>query len=422
MKVLLLGNAPWAPSGYGEQIALLAPRLKALGHEVAIAANYGIQGTIVPWSSPDGQQFVVYPAHGDQGNNSVAYYAEHFGADVVLALLDAWPMKPKAWPDDFRMAIWAPVDHYPVPPLVGAVLKSEKVQPIAMSQFGRDWMERLKLGPLYAPHAVDTQMFRPQPEIRDAVRDDMGIPRDAFLVGMVAANKGWNRQVSRKCFPQAFEAFSRFSARHDDAWLYAHTDATGRSGDGTNLESLVLAMNGLDERPGRLLERIRFPSEREVLMGLPRNFLAAQYAAFDVLLNPSMGEGFGVPIIEAQACGVPVIASDHSAMTELAQAGWLVGGDPWWDALQDSFAFMPHIASIEAALEAAYEAREDTALREAAVEFAMQYDADLVVTTYWEPIIEQLGTPREVPPLTPNANGNRAQRRATARKRARAKA
>ena len=64
---------------------------------------------------------------------------------------------------------------------------------------------------------------------------------------------------------------------------------------------------------------------------------------------------------------MPVIASDHSAMPELCQAGWLVTGDRWWDALQESFLIAPAIGSIVAALEAAYEARDDQELRDAAV-------------------------------------------------------
>lgn len=393
MRLLLLGNAPWVGSGYGEQLAMLVPRLQAMGHEIAVAANYGLQGTIAPWND-----ITVYPAHGDSGNLSVGFYAEMFGADAVLCLHDAWVMKPDAWPDDMRMAMWAPVDHYPIPPLVLNTLKHEKVRPIAMSRFGEEWMEKFSLDPMYAPHAVDTTLFRPQPEIRDDVRAAMGIPPDAFLVGMVAANRGWSPQVSRKAFPQAFEAFLHFAERHADAWLYVHTEAIPR-GNGSNLETLVLALDALHERGGGFVERVRFPSEREMLMGLPRNLMAAQYTAVDVLLNPSMGEGFGVPLLEAQACGVPVIASDHSAMTELAHAGWLVEGDPWWDALQDSFAFMPHIASIEAALEDAYDAREDSELRDEAVEFAQAYDIDAVAQKYWEPIMAELAAPREVAPL-----------------------
>jgi glycosyltransferase involved in cell wall biosynthesis len=141
--------------------------------------------------------------------------------------------------------------------------------------------------------------------------------------------------------------------------------------------------------------------------------VAALYQAFDVLLMPSMGEGFGIPLLEAQACGVPVISSDHSAMTELAQAGWLVSGDPWWDSLQNSFLICPSIDGVLAALEASYEARDDQRLRDAAAAFALAYDADTLTETHWKPALATLSARREVPPL--NLNGNRAQRRAAKR-------
>lgn len=37
-----------------------------------------------------------------------------------------------------------------------------------------------------------------------------------------------------------------------------------------------------------------------------------------------LGEGFGIPIIEAQAAGCPVIVTDCTAMTELCLSGWLI--------------------------------------------------------------------------------------------------
>jgi glycosyltransferase involved in cell wall biosynthesis len=410
MRIIILGNAPWVPSGYGEQIGLLAPRLRALGHEVACAANHGLQGMVSLWNG-----IPVFPAV--EANSSIGPYAEQFGADVVLCLHDAWVMKPDAWPDEMTVGMYAPVDHFPIPPLVVGVLQHEKVRPIAMSRDGEQWMRSFALDPMYAPHAVDTKVFKPQPEMRDAMRDGMGIPRDAFLIGMVGANQGWNPHICRKAFPQAIQAFAEFLADHDDAWLYMHTNPLS-GGRGTPLEPLILAENAAC--PVDLMGRIRFPDERELLFGVERPHLAAQYAAFDVLLNPSMGEGFGVPIIEAQACGVPVITSDHSAMTELTHAGWLVEGEPWWDSLQTSFAFMPSIRSIREKLELAYEARDDQELRASAAEFALAYDADLVAVQYWEPIIEQLAGPREVPPL----NGKRKQvrKREAAERRAEARA
>jgi len=47
--------------------------------------------------------------------------------------------------------------------------------------------------------------------------------------------------------------------------------------------------------------------------------LANIYRAFDVFALPTMGEGFGIPILEAMACGVPVVATACSAVTELLE-------------------------------------------------------------------------------------------------------
>jgi glycosyltransferase involved in cell wall biosynthesis len=403
VRILWLSNAPWSPSGYGEQTALFFPRLKALGHEVALAANFGLQGATFPFAD-----MTVYPANADWGNPSIATFAEDFKADVVIALCDAWVMKPDSWPD-LEMAIWAPIDHAPIPPAVLGVLQHERVRPIAMSRDGEEWMRRFKLDPLYVPHGIDTKLFAPYPERREAVRRELEIPTDAFLVGMVAANKG-SPQFPRKGFPQAFDAFSRFSKRHKDAWMYVHTTSAASGTNGIHLDTLALAT---DCPP----ERVRFPPDSAWHLGMSKEIVANLYQAFDVLLNPSWGEGFGIPIVEAQACGCPVIASDHSAMTELTQVGWLVQGDRFWDALQQSFAIIPAIASIDNALEAAYEARDDKKLREAAVEFAQLYDADRVTVEYWAPALEALAMPREVAPL----NGKSRQvRRAEERKRAKA--
>jgi glycosyltransferase involved in cell wall biosynthesis len=51
--------------------------------------------------------------------------------------------------------------------------------------------------------------------------------------------------------------------------------------------------------------------------------LWALYAGATALLFPSLYEGFGWPIVEAQSCGCPVITSNRSPMTEVAGPGAL---------------------------------------------------------------------------------------------------
>lgn len=404
MRILWNSNAPWAASGYGEQTALFVPRLKALGHEVAILANYGLQATQVPWGG-----ITVYPGDGHWNNTIVGTVADHFEADVVITLCDAWVMNPDAWPPHIRMGLWAPIDHWPIPPKVLSTLQHPKVRPIAMSQDGFEWMQKFHLDASYVPHGVDTKLFRPRPEDREAIREELGIPVDAFVLGMVAANKG-NPSIPRKSFPQVFEAFTRFAKTHEDAFLYVHTDARG-AGGGMALDTLAFALGAPEGR-------LRFPPIEAIQLGMQKELVANIYQAFDVLVNPSMGEGFGIPILEAQACGVPVITSNHSAMKELTSAGWLVSGDNWWDALQESFLFMPHVQAIYQGMEAAYEAREDKQLREDAVAFAQAYDADLVTARDWVPALQKLSQGKEIGPLT----STRAERRRAKRAQEKARA
>jgi len=51
--------------------------------------------------------------------------------------------------------------------------------------------------------------------------------------------------------------------------------------------------------------------------------LAQLYFTADALVNPSLSEGFGLPLIEAQHCGCPVIASDIPVFRELMGSSYL---------------------------------------------------------------------------------------------------
>ncbi len=63
--------------------------------------------------------------------------------------------------------------------------------------------------------------------------------------------------------------------------------------------------------------------------------LADLYRAATVVAVPSLGEGFGLPILEAMACGAPTVVSNRGAMPEIASEGALVA-DPTPDALADA--------------------------------------------------------------------------------------
>ena len=79
---------------------------------------------------------------------------------------------------------------------------------------------------------------------------------------------------------------------------------------------------------GWLSEELPAEIERQGLTGRVRlaGFiddadLPALYSAADLLAFPSLYEGFGLPLLEAMACGTPVISSDASSLPEVARSG-----------------------------------------------------------------------------------------------------
>ena len=52
---------------------------------------------------------------------------------------------------------------------------------------------------------------------------------------------------------------------------------------------------------------------------IPKEDLVSVYSGCRVFVYPSLYEGFGLPILEAMACGVPVVTSNNSSMAEIAK-------------------------------------------------------------------------------------------------------
>ena len=75
----------------------------------------------------------------------------------------------------------------------------------------------------------------------------------------------------------------------------------------------------------------------DTLSGVTPGVLAAIYRRADVLLQPSESEGFGLPVVEALACGCPVVASDIPVLREVGgpAAVYCATGDiaGWRDAV-----------------------------------------------------------------------------------------
>ncbi len=379
---LLHSNAPWANTGYGTQIGELARQIASSGRTVTMSSNYGLQGMISQWEGLE-----VLPCGFDQFSRDVIPVHHHYteskhGPTVLLTLFDVWVYEPVPLTSIKRIASWIPIDHDPIQQSILDWCARPNVTPIAMSHFGSAQLDARDVAHRYAPHSVDTSIFTPGATVDDLTgRDLLGLPEDAFVVGIVAANKG--HTPSRKSFAEQFQALGKFMKAHDDVIVYLHTDKTG-AGGGINLPRLA-------EACCMSAERVAWVDQWSYYAGLDHRVLAAIFNAFDVNLLCSRGEGFGVPALEAAACGIPSIVSDFTAQPELAPFGYLAEVQREWDEAQGTWWGSPRVDSILEQLESAY--LTASARKVATRRAAEPYDHNTVFTNHWLPILGALELP-----------------------------
>jgi glycosyltransferase involved in cell wall biosynthesis len=342
-----------------------------MGHEVVISAFYGLAGQASVWNG-----IQILPGAQDiYGNDIIKAHYDRIGADLLITLMDVWVVNGEQT-RGMNMVHWHPVDCDPLSEADQVSLRQTGARSIAMSKFGKRKLEDAGYQPLYAPHAIDTSIFK-QAENRDKIRKDFGV-EGKFVIGINSANK----DAIRKSYAEQFWAFARFHARHPDSVLLVHAATAGPQ---------ALDLPTIARKLG-MEEHIRFTDQYAYLTGLigPEH-LANWYSALDLFSCPSHGEGFGIPIIEAQSCGTPVVVTDCTAMSELCGSGWKVKGEPFWNSVHQAWWTKPHVAEIEKSYEKAYDAHQKgTRKREQAREFALQYDVNRVEAEYWKPIIEEL--------------------------------
>jgi glycosyltransferase involved in cell wall biosynthesis len=190
---------------------------------------------------------------------------------------------------------------------------------IAMSKHGQSHYKPSKL--VY--HGVDRESFWPIEEApkvcsngrivrtKGDCKEAFGIPRDTFLVGRVDTNSG------RKDYAALVKALWPVMERHSNvsAWFHCADKAPGV---GLRFQSMLL------RNPKVLPDRFYFPDTHDTFEGWPIEDMNVLLSAFDVFVSPSRGEGFGLGLAEAAACGIPIIAQNVSAIPEVVGPGGLL--------------------------------------------------------------------------------------------------
>jgi SAM-dependent methyltransferase len=250
-----------------------------------------------------------------------------------------------------------------------------------MSYFGADEMKNAGIdvqNVIY--HTVDTEVFQPMDKLEQ--RAALGIQEDIdFLIGMVMANKG-----DRKQYPIQLEAIRLFMEKNPDlnVRVYIHTEPTNAMG-GWDMRAVVDQL-GLK---GKVYSTNQYDTS---VVAMPQDFMARLYNSFDVLMNCSSGEGFGIPIIEAQACGVPVIAHDVTAMSEITHNGYLVKTAAKGLGAHFSWQYLPDLEDMVYRLDCVYR-MADKQRAEVGRSWVEANCSVPVIAQQWADLLTEVGDP-----------------------------
>lgn len=378
MKILWASNFS-AQSAYAQQSRLFVPHINKSGHPITVFELSS--GVSRPY---DWQGIPIIGVGQDAlGNDMIKAYVAQHQIDAVITLVDVWRFTPAVW-QEIPFYPWTPIDHHPIPPHVMPPLKAAR-RVVAMSKFGRDELADSKMNPLYCPLAFDPEIFHPREDTsRGTTRKAMGIGDDTFLVTFVGVN---DSTPNRKGIPEMLMAWKLFIQEHPNSVLYLHTLVHGNlpmnSIGGVKIDTLVAEL-GIPGHTLRMVDQHRYKAGI-----ISQGEVADIMGAADAQILLSRGEGFGVPLIEAQAVGTPVITTRFAAQQELVQAGWLVDYESEW-GWQDAVVAKAGVMDAVDKLTMAYNARGNMALRKVATAGIQGYAIDRVMRTHMLPTLDKI--------------------------------
>lgn len=384
-RVLWSNEASYLSTGYSTYGLEVLKRLHATGkYELAELASYGDaadpRGRGTPWrfypNMPDRdnqQEVAAYESNplNQFGAFKFEQVALDFRPDVVMDVRDWWMLEHQ------ERSPFRPYFHHAIMPTVDAAPQDDQWMAtfmgadavFAYSDWGLDVLKGQSCGRVRtkcsAPPGADLEAMRPVPD-RAAHKRSMGVDPDALVVGTVMRNQ------RRKLYPDLVEAFALFLREGPPdltrrTYLYMHTSWPDMGWDIPRLVTeagvghrclftyacrscgAVYPSHFADVRAACRkcgAHTAGFPNTHN---GISRADLGRVMNLFDAYVQYANSEGFGMPQVEAAACGVPVMAVDYSAMSDVVRK---VGGVPipvqrlcresethCWRALPDNAAF-----------------------------------------------------------------------------------
>ena len=337
------------------------------------------------------QGVLIYPSGQDPWSEDVIlnHYID-WRADLCISLKEPWVFQqiPNLAINFVPFAI---IDHDPVSPSITSRLRTA-FKVIAVSRFGQRQLKQADIPSTFIPHGCDTDVYKPLDKAK--CKKMWFTEPDEFVVGIVAMNR------SRKQIPRMMRGYRKFLDDNPDLkshltlWSNIQPVKSEKYEDAIGLGVADVGVNLLPEiMQLGLGEAVKWPDAKLIREGIPEWTnengwnMVTLYNSFDVLLLCSGGEGFALPLIEAQSVGCPVVTTDYAAGPEQVGAGLTVPCSDY--AIINTPGTRYGLADVDKMAEALTKIMnaDPEKLAKKARAFAERYDWRRVIGAYWQPFL-----------------------------------
>lgn len=309
VRVLTVGDSPYTSTGYGTVWFNLLSRWTKLKPDWEF---YHIN-----WQSRERKHktdlghYHLPVGKLEYGYDSVREHINSLKPDFVITLADVgwqsgyrdiiFKAKQEGW--EGKWIMYTPIDTHAWALTWTEIFNGPDIN-VAMAGFGkRRMLEQNIPNVQLINHGVDLETFYPM-EAREVLRD-MWKVNDKFVVGFVGRNQ------TRKRLDILLKTFAEFAKDKDDVLLMLHTDREPPQ-HGWSMPYLIW-QNNLQSKVRLTKEDLDIDYRQKV----SPNIMNELYNLFDVFLYTTGGEGFGLPGIEAQASGVPLLMTSCTTAEDI---------------------------------------------------------------------------------------------------------
>lgn len=318
-KILFVGEHPFSQTGNANMLMAILNQLEDEKYQVGCFVANEVDPTVILYN-PLPITFIPALHEGNKwGPEKVLNVLQYAELDILCMVgLDIWryghifdkirKIKKK------KPFVWISIFPYDL-----QIIRQDWLEwinmvdyPCVYSEYGyRMLKDAIPKVQYFRPPLNNKNLFYSKPtQQREALRQNMfGVAKDRFIFGFIGENQ--LRKDPQRLIKAFFRARENISV---ETTLYLHTE----------LEGGMFNLYELMEEYLKKEESLAITTKTQGIKYSPQQ-MADVYNSLDCLVNCTMQEGLSWTPLEAMLCGLPVIASDTTAQTEIIKgAGILV--------------------------------------------------------------------------------------------------